>query len=136
MRCLRYRRVQALLLLMPFSHSVYAKSDPLDGKLSLSPRFCITSSEEEVCNLELTLNWIIDSPRHICIQSDNSTFHPWCTQAQTTGSYTVKIATSKDIRFEMIDADTQQFIDKSRLRITPTSDPEYRWRYHTPWSLL
>ncbi|MGS0674358.1 DUF3019 domain-containing protein [Shewanella sp. 0m-4] len=104
--------------------------------LKLSPEFCITSANEESCDIEVTLEWDMLKNKTVCIISDYKDLKKWCSPSPDIHSLTVNISADRDIQFVMIDKDTHETIAGVKLKVTPASSPQVRRRYRNPWSLF
>ncbi|MGS0680978.1 DUF3019 domain-containing protein [Shewanella sp. 125m-7] len=104
--------------------------------LSLSPELCITSANEETCNIEVTLEWKMLKNRTVCIISDYKELKKWCNPSPAIHSLSINISADRDIQFVMIDKDTHETLAGVKLKVTPASSPQVRRRYRNPWSLF
>lgn len=112
------------------------KDEELGSILTLSPEFCITSADENVCKLTLVLEWENEFFRPICILSDYKEMAKWCAESAETHSLTLTISATDDIQFVMIDKETHQTLAGVKLKVTPAAEPKVRRRYRNPWSLF
>lgn len=108
----------------------------LGAILTLSTEFCITSADENVCQLTLVLEWENEFIRPICILSDYKEMAKWCAESAETHSLALSISTTDDIHFVMIDKETHQTLAGVKLKVTPAAEPKVRRRYRNPWSLF
>ena len=104
--------------------------------LKLSPEICITSEDQQSCDIEVTLEWQLLTSQTICIISDYKDLKKWCTSSPDIHSLTVNIRADRDIQFVMIDKDTHETLAGVKLKVTPASSPQVRRRYRNPWSLF
>ncbi|MFT5789857.1 MAG: hypothetical protein ACI8SJ_001976 [Shewanella sp.] len=117
-------------------HAVADDAELLAASLTLSPEICITSADEETCNIEVVLTWELLQSRSICILSDYKELKKWCNNSPRINSLTVNISANKDIQFVMIDKDTHETLAGVKLKVTQASSPQVRRRYRNPWSLF
>ncbi|MCL1049087.1 DUF3019 domain-containing protein [Shewanella abyssi] len=129
----------SLCLLFCSSLSGYTVAEDIEllaTSLSLSPKICITSKDEEICNVEVVLEWRLLQERSICILSDYKELKKWCNSSPGINSLAVNISADKDIQFVMIDKDTHETLAGVKLKVTQASSPQVRRRYRNPWSLF
>ncbi|QQX82453.1 DUF3019 domain-containing protein [Shewanella sp. KX20019] len=117
-------------------YAVAEDIEQLTASLSLSPKICITSEDEETCNTEVVLKWELLQERSICILSDYKELKKWCNSSPSINSLAINISTDKDIQFVMIDKDTHETLAGVKLKVTQASSPQVRRRYRNPWSLF
>ncbi|GIU41615.1 DUF3019 domain-containing protein [Shewanella sairae] len=129
-----------LLLSLLLSASAIAENtteEPVpEPKLTLSPEICITSADQETCDIEVTLNWQAETNKTVCIISDYKDLNKWCSSSPNIHSFSVNISATRDIQFVMIDKDTHETIAGVKLKVTQASPPQVRRRYRNPWSLF
>ncbi|MGE6649409.1 DUF3019 domain-containing protein [Shewanella colwelliana] len=131
-----YRLLLAVFVLISFFNSALAADNDSEASITLSPQFCITSAEEQSCDLTVVLNWEIDTPTTVCIMSDHESLTKWCADSPTTHSLSLAMLTDKDVQFVMVDKETHQTLAGVKLKVTPTAEPQVRRRYRNPWSLF
>lgn len=128
-----------LLLLSLFgSDFAQANDDKFDlgPSLNLSPQFCITSIDDNICELDITLEWDDSVTQTVCILSDHEALPKWCAQSADTHSYKFSIEASKDVQFIMTDKASNQTLAGVKLKVTPATEKQVRRRYRNPWSLF
>ncbi|WP_394199774.1 DUF3019 domain-containing protein [Shewanella waksmanii] len=128
-----------LLLLSCFgSVSALANNSKFDlgPSLKLSPQFCITSIDDNICEIEITLEWDESLDQPICIMSDHEQLPKWCADSADIHSLTISIEASKDVQFIMTDKVSNQTLAGVKLKVSPATEKQVRRRYRNPWSLF
>ncbi|MCL1126851.1 DUF3019 domain-containing protein [Shewanella surugensis] len=104
--------------------------------LQLFPEFCITSSKQLSCDLKVELKWELNLFKPICILSNYHELMKWCNDSPRIKSLTLNINTEKDIRFIMIDKETNKTLAGAELKVTPALMPNLRRNFRNAWSLF
>ncbi len=112
------------------------KGEEQEAILKISPEFCITSTNESVCELTIVLEWKNKFFRPICFLSDYKNIAKWCAESVEIHSLTLNINATDDIQFIMIDKETHQTLARVKLKVTLATKPKVRRRYRNPWSLF
>ncbi|MGI1945892.1 DUF3019 domain-containing protein [Shewanella glacialipiscicola] len=122
----------SLCLVSP--HSAQAKNR--DTTLKLTPEICITSSDNQACDIDIELHWTLATDELICILSNNIAYPKWCSDSVLTKTLRMKIHTLTDIEFIMVTKDSNRTLAIAKLKITSAAQPQVRRRYRNPWSLF
>lgn len=117
------------------SNNAQAKSDK-HNNLKVTPEICITSNDEQTCEITLELQWELSNDELVCILSDNPAYPKWCNDSLNQRTVNIKVSTSTDIQFVMVSKESNQTLAGAKLKITSTSQPQVRRRYRNPWSLF
>ncbi|MGL4447680.1 MAG: DUF3019 domain-containing protein [Shewanella sp.] len=115
--------------------TVYVQANEV-ASLKLTPEICITSEDNEACELRVELQWQQPHNELICIISDNSAYPKWCNDSLAQNSVSLNVSTSTDIHFVLVNKESNQTLAGAKLKITSTSTPQVRRRYRNPWSLF
>ena len=113
-----------------------AQANSRDAALKLTPEICITSSDNQACDIDIELHWTLAKNELVCILSDNIAYPKWCSDSVLTNTLQMKIHTSTDIEFIMVRKDSNQTLASAKLKITSAAQPQVRRRYRNPWSLF
>ncbi|WP_025819432.1 DUF3019 domain-containing protein [Shewanella marina] len=107
-----------------------------ETQLQLTPKFCITSSTKDSCQLEITLTWQLPKPSLICIESSSPDIPRWCSTDLTNNSLKVAVTTNKNVDFTLLSKTNNQPLANAILKVTSVTEPQVRRRYRNPWSLF
>lgn len=125
----------ALSLGLMGNNGAQAKSNKITS-LRVTPQMCITSNDDQACEIKVELRWELSHDELICILSDNPAYPKWCNDSLNQHTISIKVSTLIDIQFVMVSKESNQTLAGAKLKITSASQPQVRRRYRNPWSLF
>ncbi|GIU47686.1 MULTISPECIES: DUF3019 domain-containing protein [Shewanella] len=125
------------ILILIFS-AFFAKADTLIGQaqLSATPRLCLIDAGGNICEIDIELNWQVETEELVCITSNYQPLTRWCSDSTDEHSLQISVKTNKDIHFVLINKNNNNELADVILKITTTSERKVRRRYRNPWSLF
>ncbi|MCL1067169.1 DUF3019 domain-containing protein [Shewanella olleyana] len=125
------------ILILIFS-AFYAKADTLTGQaqFSATPRLCLIDAGDSICEIDIKLNWNVDTDQLVCIISNYPSLSRWCSDSINERSLQISVKTNKNIHFVLINKNNNKELADVLLKVTTTSETKVRRRYRNPWSLF
>ncbi|WP_194945008.1 DUF3019 domain-containing protein [Shewanella sp. TC10] len=125
------------ILILIFS-AFYAKADTLTGQaqFSATPRLCLIDAGDSICEIDIKLNWSVDTEQLVCIISNYPSLSRWCSDSINEHSLQISVKTNKDIHFVLINKNNNNELADVLLKVTTASETKVRRRYRNPWSLF
>ncbi|NKF49659.1 DUF3019 domain-containing protein [Shewanella sp. WXL01] len=114
------------------------KADTLSAQVELTatPHMCLTDTQSQLCETDITLNWEMDSDELVCIISDYPDMPRWCSEDPNTQSLSLKIKSDKDIQFVLVQKNNNNTLAGVKVKVTTASSTKVRRRYRNPWSFF
>ncbi|KPH63978.1 hypothetical protein AMS58_01555 [Pseudoalteromonas porphyrae] len=113
-----------------WSELAFAKQDIL----TLSPKVCVVSEQQEYCDLELKLTLNMPKKMDVCLYQESSKLQCWqqVKIAKLDHKARVQVATI----YSLIDPHTDELLATARIEVQSTRAKTTRRRLRSPWSFF
>jgi hypothetical protein len=128
--------VSVLLSLGLLSLSRAASSDERDDiRLELSPRICTLTMKDTQCDTIVHATWRSPRDESLCLVIIGRPDVKRCWEKYSNGSYSIELAFSTDLVFQLKDLDLQQVLASEVLRVIREAI-RYRHKRRDPWNIF
>ena len=102
--------------------------------LSVSPKVCVVSEQQEFCDLDLQFNWQLHASSDVCLYQQDEQLQCW--QQQRSGQYNYKARVQVETIYSLINPHTGVLIAKTQVEVQSAHAKKNRRRLRSPWSFF
>ena len=121
-------------LLSLFVSYVKAESVSQTPSLKITPSVCMVNESDDTCQIELELNWQIETQQDVCLLLKSSPLKCW--QQAKTGSFVYKADVQFQNVYSLVNRKTGEVIIASTVKIQSSNAKAQRRRLRSPWSFF
>lgn len=126
-------RCTAILIATALTSGV---GEPGSGiQLELKPRVCTLAANETQCSTTVHANWHSSREESLCLVILGRSDVKRCWEHYSQGTYSIELAFSDDLLFELKDSRLETVLASKALRIIREAI-RYRHRRQDPWSIF
>jgi Protein of unknown function (DUF3019) len=104
-------------------------------QLEVSPRVCTLAAGDERCETEVRASWRAAHKESLCLLIVGRPDLKHCWDSATEGSYTVKLAVTDDVTFQLKDLELQHVLASDVLHVIRATT-RYRHKRREPWNVF
>lgn len=125
------------LLISFLTTGVHAAADPADGdiRLELSPRICTLAAGDKQCEVLVHAKWSSQHEESLCLVIVDRPEVKRCWEKYSQGTYSIELAFSDDLTFELRDLELRQVLASEALRVIREAI-RYRHKRRQPWNIF
>jgi hypothetical protein len=106
-----------------------------DIRLTLSPKVCTLGANDKQCEAEVHASWQADRDESLCLVIVERPNVKRCWEHYTQGTYSIELAFTEDVVFQLKDLDLEHVLASEVLRVIREAI-RYRHRRRQPWSIF
>jgi len=127
----------ALAFVSALVHATLAGADaPLTPtSLELTPKLCVLSSKEPVCDSLIDIKWAQESPLLLCLFDKEIASPLRCWQEQTRGEFQYQLDTDHSLTFQLRKQQDNTLLASEVYQVI-RAQAQYRQRRRKPWNFF
>jgi hypothetical protein len=126
-----------LTLVCLVNTSAVAAADPAGGdiRLELSPRICTLAVGDKQCEILVHAKWHSQREQSLCLVIVDRPDIKRCWENYSQGTYSIELAFSDDLTFQLRDSELRQVLAAEALRVIREAI-RYRHKRRQPWNIF
>ena len=126
-----------LTLICIVNTSAVAAADPAGGdiRLELSPRICTLAVGDKQCEILVHAKWHAQHEESLCLVIVDRPEVKRCWEKYSQGTYSIELAFSDDLTFQLRDLELRQVLAEEALRVIREAI-RYRHKRRQPWNIF
>ncbi len=108
---------------------------PEKGSLQLTPKLCVLSRKETLCDSQIDIQWALEQPLLLCLFEKDIPSPLMCWQKQQQGQLQYQVNTDHSLTFQLRKQQDDTLLASEIYKVI-REQAQYRQRRRKPWNFF